>query len=113
MLRFVLVLHNHQPVGNFDYVIDQAYRDSYQPFLDVIEEYPDLPFALHTSGCLMEWLAAKKPAYIERLRKLVVDGRVEIIGGAFHEPILPMIPRRDRVGQIRAYAEYLHELIGT
>jgi 4-alpha-glucanotransferase len=113
MLRFVLALHNHQPVGNFDYVIDQAYRDSYQPFLDVIEEYPEIPFALHTSGCLMEWLAAKKPQYIERLRKLVQDGRVEIIGGAFHEPILPMIPRRDRIGQIKAYAEYLHELIGT
>ena len=30
-------------------------------------------------------------------------GRIEIIGGAFYEPILAMIPSRDRVGQIRSY----------
>ena len=26
-VRFVFVLHDHQPVGNFDGVIEQAYRD--------------------------------------------------------------------------------------
>jgi len=112
MLRFVLALHNHQPVGNFDYVIEQAFNDSYQPFLDVAADYSGVPFALHTSGCLMEWLAARKPEYIERLRKLVASGRLEIIGGAFHEPILPMIPRRDRVGQIKSYSDYLEAMFG-
>ena len=34
-LRLVLVLHNHQPIGNFDGVFEQAYHDSYLPFLDV------------------------------------------------------------------------------
>jgi hypothetical protein len=113
MLRFVLALHNHQPVGNFDYVVEQAYQDSYRPFLDVAADYPDIAFALHTSGCLMEWLASHKPEYIERLRKLVDGGRLEIVGGAFHEPILPMIPRRDRVGQIRSYSDYLETMFGV
>ena len=35
-LRLVLVFHNHQPVGNFDGVFEQAYQDSYRPFLDVV-----------------------------------------------------------------------------
>ncbi len=39
-LRLVLVFHNHQPVGNFDGVFEQAYQDSYLPFLDVFEQYP-------------------------------------------------------------------------
>ena len=60
-LRLVLVLHNHQPVGNFDGVFEQAYQDSYRPFLDVFEQYDDLPIALHTSGSLMEWLDARHP----------------------------------------------------
>ena len=34
-------------------------------------------------------------------------GQIEIIGGGFYEPILPMIPPRDRVGQIRTYTDYL------
>ncbi len=49
-IRFVLALHNHQPIGNFDGVIEQAYQESYRPFLDVLDRYPHLPLALHTSG---------------------------------------------------------------
>ena len=85
-LRFVIVLHNHQPVGNFDGVIEQAYQDSYLPFLDVFERHPALRIGLHTSGCLMEWLDAHHPEYLDRLSALVAAGRIEIVGGAFYEP---------------------------
>ena len=51
----------------------------------------------------MEWLDAHHPEYLDRLARLVAAGRIEIIGGAFYEPILAMIPRRDRIGQIRSY----------
>src|SRR3990172_6116441 len=112
-LRLVLVFHNHQPVGNFDGVCEQAYQDSYRPFLDVFEEYPGLPIALHTSGSLMEWLAARHPEYLDRLAALVAAGRLEIVGGAYYEPILTMIPRRDRVGQIARYAEWLADRFAT
>ncbi len=111
-IRFVLALHNHQPIGNFDGVIEQAYQESYRPFLDVLDRYPHLPFALHTSGSLMEWLAAHRPEYVARLADLVAAGRVEIIGGAYYEPILPMIPRRDRIGQIRSYTQWLEQRLG-
>jgi alpha-amylase len=112
-IRFVFALHNHQPVGNFDGVFEGAYRDSYAPFLELLEGYPEIPISLHTSGCLMEWLVAHKPEYIERLKRFVARGRIEIMGGGFYEPILPMIPPRDRVGQIRSYTEYLQKLFQT
>ena len=63
-VRLIFALHNHQPVGNFDDVFASAYRLSYQPFLDVLESYPEIKFALHTSGPLMEWLVANRPEYI-------------------------------------------------
>jgi len=106
-IRFCLVLHNHQPIGNFGEVFEQAYRDSYEPFLDVFEEYDNLRISLHTSGPLMEWLDEHHPNYLDRLAALVAAGRVEIIGGAFYEPILTMIPSRDRVGQITSYSKWL------
>jgi alpha-amylase len=108
-LRLVLVFHNHQPIGNFDGVFEQAYLDSYRPFLDVFEQYADLPIALHTSGSLMEWLVQRHPEYVDRLARLAAAGRVEIVGGAYYEPILTMIPARDRVGQITRYADWLAE----
>ncbi|MFN4259092.1 MAG: alpha-amylase/4-alpha-glucanotransferase domain-containing protein [Gemmataceae bacterium] len=112
-IRFIFALHNHQPVGNFEGVFEGAYRDSYAPFLELLDQYPDIPFCLHTSGCLMEWLAERKPDYIDRLRRMVARGQVEILGGVFYEPIMTMIPPRDRVGQIRSYTAFLEDLLAT
>jgi alpha-amylase len=112
-IRLILAVHNHQPVGNFGGVFEAAYNESYLPFLEVLEGYPEIPFVLHTSGPLLEWLVERRPEYISRVRALVEAGRVEILGGGFYEPILTMIPWRDRVGQVRAYADYLQEIFGV
>lgn len=111
-IRFCLVLHNHQPIGNFDGVFEQAYQDSYLPFLDVFEPYANLKISLHTSGPLMEWLDLHHPEYVDRLAALVANDRIEIIGGAFYEPILTMIPSRDRVGQISSFTDWLEQRLG-
>jgi alpha-amylase len=112
-IRFILSLHNHQPVGNFDHIFQQAFEDSYKPFLDVFSRYESLKMSLHISGSLMEWLGANQPAYIDRLAELVDREQIEIIGGAFFEPILAMIPKRDRIGQIRAYTRWLQNRLGA
>lgn len=112
-IRFCLVLHNHQPIGNFDSVFEEAYQDSYLPFLDVFEPYDELRLSLHTSGPLMEWLSENHPEYVDRLAGLVKSGRVEIIGGAFYEPILTMLPSWDRVGQIQTYTAWLENRLGA
>ena len=106
-IQLCLVLHNHQPIGNFDGVFEAAYQDSYLPFLDVFEPFADLSISLHTSGPLMQWLQTNHPEYLNRVSQLVEAGRIEIIGGAFYEPILTMIPEHDRVGQISEFSKWL------
>src|SRR5262245_24157469 len=112
-IRLVLALHDHQPIGNFDGVFEAAYQDSYWPFLDVLEKYPEIPVALHTSGSLLEWLVDRHPEYIDRIRLLADRGQIEILGGLFYVPILAGIPRRDRVGQLTAFSRYLEKLFGV
>jgi len=112
-VRLCIVLHNHQPVGNFDGVIEQAYRDSYLPFLDVFELFEHLKIALHTSGPLMMWLSDNHPEYLNRVKGLVAAGRIEIVGGPFYEPILTMLPSRDRIGQISKYTRWLQTRFDT
>ncbi len=112
-VRLCLTLHNHQPIGNFDGVFEQAYQDSYLPFMDVFDDYPELQISLHTSGPLMEWLNDNHPEYLDRVAKHVADGRIEIVGGPFYEPIMAMIPSRDRVGQIRTYTKWLENRLGA
>ncbi len=109
-VRLVLALHIHQPVGNFSNVFEAAYQSSYGPFLELMSHYPEIPYVLHISGPLLEWLVENQPDYVAKLREQVQSGRVELLGGPFQEPILTMIPHRDRVGQIRAYTDYLHDL---
>ena len=112
-VRLILTLHNHQPVGNFDGVFEGAFQDSYVPFLNVLQDFPDLPIVLHFSGSLLDWLARHHPEYINRIREFVRRGQVELLGGPYYEPILAAIPRRDRIGQIRLYKQHLEELFDT
>jgi alpha-amylase len=112
-VRFVFVLHDHQPVGNFDGVIEQAYRDSYLPLLELLERHPGIRLALHTSGPLAEWLDRHHPDYLDRVARLVGEGQIEIVGGACYEPVLAMLPARDRVGQIRLATEWLERRFKT
>jgi alpha-amylase len=83
------------------------------PFLELFEKQSSLAISLHTSGPLALWLAENRPEYMERLRTLVDQERIEIIGGAFYEPILTMIPGRDRYGQISRFRSWLNEQFGT
>ncbi|MBU8921944.1 MAG: DUF1926 domain-containing protein [Bacteroidales bacterium] len=106
-VHFVLGIHNHQPVGNFDHVIEDAYQKAYRPFIEVMEEYPDIPFALHNSGILWDWLEDKHPDYIKRVSRMVRGGGIELMSAGYYEPILTVIPERDRQGQLAMMKDYL------
>ncbi len=112
-IRLALVLHNHQPIGNFSHVFEQAYQESYRPFLDIFSRFENIKVSLHTSGSLMEWLDEAHPEYVDRLADLVAQDRIEIVGGPFYEPILAMLPSRDRIGQIRQYSHWLQQRLGA
>jgi alpha-amylase/alpha-mannosidase (GH57 family) len=111
-LKFIFGVHNHQPVGNFDFVIEDAYQKAYLPFLQVIKEYPWFRFTLHNSGCLWEWLEQHHPEYLELVRSMAASGQMELMGGGFYEPILPAIPAADQQGQLKMMSRYLKDKLG-
>ena len=112
-VRFVFVIHDHQPIGNFDGVFAQAWKDAYDPFLDLLERHPGIRVAIHTSGPLAEWLDRHHPEYLDRLARLADERQIEIVGGAFYEPVLAMLPARDRISQIRRYTAWLERRLDT
>ena len=112
-VSFALLIHSHQPVGNFDHVIEEAYQRSYAPFLAALERHPAVRMSLHFSGCLLEWLEHHHPEYSGQLKKLTARGQVEMVGGGYYEPILPSILDTDKHAQIRKLSEYLGEHFGA
>ncbi len=110
--HLVLAIHAHQPAGNFEHVFEECFRDSYDPFLGLVEKHPGVRLGLHYSGPLLLWIEKRHPEYFGRLRKLVTAGQVELIGGGFYEPILISIPTVDQFEQLTRLAVYLEEHFG-
>lgn len=100
-------IHNHQPVGNFDFVFEEAYDKAYLPFLELLERHPHIRMAKHYTGVLFEWIKTHKPEFIPRLRKLVERGQIEMMTGGFYEPIMSVIPYPDKIGQIEKLTEFV------
>jgi len=108
-----LGVHNHQPVGNFGFVIEDAFERAYGPFLDLLEHFPAVKMSFHTSGPLLEWMKNARPDYLARLGELARAGRAEIVGGAYWEPILSVLPERDQREQIRRMQSEIETLFGV
>lgn len=115
MSRFTLAfgLHNHQPVGNFDHVFEEAHRNAYGPFLQLLDHHPSVRLSLHQSGILWGWQQQRHPDYLDGVRRLVARGQIELLTGGYYEPILPAIPERDVLGQIGMLNEYLQTQFGS
>ena len=110
MIRFALYLHNHQPVGNFDHVFEYAYTNSYLPLLKALMNHEHVKFGIHNSGPLLEWISKRHPEYIEILREVVKRGQAEILGSAYGEPILSLIPKQDAIEQIKYFNDYIYKI---
>lgn len=106
-------VHAHQPVGNFPEVIDDAHQRSYGPFIRTVFEFPKFHFAIHFSGWLLEYLLKKFPDDMALLRQMVERGQAELVGAGDTEPVLAIIPERDRIGQIERLSERLATAFGA
>jgi hypothetical protein len=111
-VQFIFALHNHQPVGNFDFVAEEAYQKSYLPFVKMLEKHPKIRITLHYTGILYHFFEQHHPEFIGLLKGLVAEGRVEILSGGFYEPILAVLPDDDKIGQIRMLTEYVRRTLG-
>jgi alpha-amylase len=111
-MRFAIGIHNHQPVGNFDHVLEDAYQRAYWPFLDTFARHDGLKLNLHNSGPVWEFVRARHPEYMKLVGRLVSSGRLELLTGGYFEPILPVIPDEDKVGQIRKLTDFLDAEFG-
>ncbi len=112
-LHLVLLVHAHQPCGNFHHVFEQSYARCYLPFVEVLERHPAARVGLHYSGPLLTWIEKHRPEYFERLKILVKNGQVELVGGGFYEPILISIPSADQHDQIVRLADYVEHHFGN
>ncbi|HZV63145.1 MAG TPA: alpha-amylase/4-alpha-glucanotransferase domain-containing protein, partial [Methylophilaceae bacterium] len=111
-VALLLGVHAHQPVGNFESVLDDAMERCYGPFLRVLHGYPAFRFSIHVSGWLLEYLLKHFPHEMTLLKEMVKRGQAELFGAGYTEPVLASIPARDRIGQIKKLSRYIEQHFG-
>ncbi len=104
---FLFGVHNHQPVGNFDYVFEDAFSRCYAPFIDILERYPLVKCNLHITGPLYDWIISHRRHFMDKIKAMVKKGQLEIISGGYYEPILPIIPDEDKYSQIELMNKFI------
>jgi len=111
-ISLALTFHNHQPIGNFGWVLAEVFDRAYLPMVEALARHPSVRVGLHYTGPLLEWLRAERPAFIADLRALVERDQIEILGGGLYEPVLASLPERDRVGQLARMADAVEATFG-
>ncbi|WP_010261403.1 alpha-amylase/4-alpha-glucanotransferase domain-containing protein [Treponema primitia] len=111
-LSIVLGSHNHIPYGAGDDEGEYIYTTRLKPFIQTLNQYPKIPAVLHYSGVLLNWLEGNHPELTMVLGDLISRKQVEILGGGFYEPMMPLIPQTDKIGQIEMLSAYLRKKFG-
>jgi alpha-amylase len=109
-IYLALVMHNHQPLGNFADVYESNFNSCYEPMIGMLEKHEQIKATLHYTGSLLDWLKAHRPNFITRVRALVERKQVEILSGGYYEPILVSIPDDDKIGQIQKLTSEVENL---
>ncbi|MDR0597623.1 MAG: DUF1926 domain-containing protein [Treponema sp.] len=111
-LSIILGSHNHIPYGAGDEDGEYIYAARLKPFIQTLNQFPKIPAVIHYSGTLLTWLEANHPELISILEGLIARKQVEILGGGFYEPMMPLLPYNDKVGQIELLTAYLRKKFG-
>jgi hypothetical protein len=111
-VSIVLGSHNHVPPGAGDEELEYIYAVRLKPFIQTLNQYPKIPAVLHYSGVLLNWLESNHPALSMVLGDLISRKQVEILGGGFYEPMMPLLPQTDKIGQIEMLTAHLRKKFG-
>ncbi len=111
-VKLLLGSHNHIPFGSSDEEFEKAYGIRLKPFIASLYKYPKVPATLHYSGVLLQWIEKHHPEFVMLVDELVNRKQVELLGGGFYEPMMPLLPLTDKIGQVELLTTYLRKKFG-
>ncbi|MDR2952809.1 MAG: DUF1926 domain-containing protein [Treponema sp.] len=111
-IRLILGNHAHVPSGANESEFENVYADKILPFVSNMHRYSKIQAVLHYSGVLLHWIERAHPEFFMLIEDMVSRKQIEILSGGFYEPMLPLIPLQDRIGQIELLTTYLRKHFG-
>lgn len=108
----IIGTYNHLPDGIGEPAFEETYQVCWRPFLSVLYRFPDVAAVLHYSGSALRWLESRHPEFLMLLEEMVLRKQIELLGGGFFAPILPLLPGPDRLGQAELLTTYIRKAFG-
>jgi hypothetical protein len=111
-IKLILGNHAHVPSGACESEFEDAYVNKMLPFVSNLYRFSKVQAVLHYSGVLLYWAERAHPEFFMLIEDMVSRKQAEILSGGFYEPLLPLIPLQDRIGQIELLTTYLRRHFG-
>jgi hypothetical protein len=108
----IIGAYNLLPEGTEEPAFEETYQVCWRPFLSVLYRFPDIAAVLHYSGTVLHWLESRHPEFLMLLEEMVLRKQIELLGGGFYGPLMPLIPGPDRLGQVELLTTFIRRSFG-
>jgi alpha-amylase len=108
----IIGTYNHVPEGAEESSFEETYQVCWRPYLSALYRFPDIYSVLHYSGSALVWLEARHPEFLMLLEEMAARKQIELLGGGFFSPLLPLVPAQDRLGQVEMLTTYIRKAFG-
>lgn len=112
-MQLVLAVQLSHPVETSSERTRALVEEGLVPLLDQVEAVDRVPLVLAVGGDLLECLEQDHPDTFQRLLEAVGRRLIEMAAGPIYEPVLAGVPRRDRIGQVRAHGDFVESRMGV
>lgn len=92
--------------------IENDYQNVYKPLAKFLYSHPEFSFTLSLSGTQLQYYKKKRNEIITILKQLIDRKQVELLGGGFYDPILPLLYPVDRNGQVDMLSAEIRQTLG-
>ncbi|MCL2762030.1 MAG: DUF1926 domain-containing protein [Treponema sp.] len=111
-ITLILGSHAHVPYGADTAEFENVYLNHVRPFVSSLCKYPRISAALHYSGVLLHWIERNHPGLFMSIEEMIARKQIDILGGGFYDPMLPLLPLQDKIGQIELLTTYIRKQFG-
>ena len=111
-LNVILCASAHLPSGSGEAEFESLYNKEIKPLVSALDKFHRINLAFHYSGVILYWIERRHPELFMLLEDLLSRKQVEFLGGGFYNPMLPLLPPADKIGQIEMLSTYLRRHFG-
>ena len=91
---------------------DKIYQSVYKPLARFLYSHPSFKFSFSFTGPQLVYYKKKRNEFLTILKELVDRNQVEILGGGYYAPVLPLLFPVDRNTQIDMLSTEIRQTVG-